>query len=90
MTEKQQWMVHPRSGLAHYTRLSLDPAFSQMTICRLEVDGSWSAMKGPERKCRNCAFHVWMKDAACITLEEKIEAMKDFRVNWAKNRELKE
>lgn len=88
MTEKQRWMVHPRSGLAHYTRLSLDPAFSQMTICKLEVDGSWSPMKGPERKCRKCKLSIKMDNA--ITLEEKTNLLKDYYMNGAKNGKLKE
>lgn len=86
MTEKQQWMVHPRTGLAHYTLLRLDPALSRMTICRLVVDDSWTPIEEPKRKCKNCALSVWMENADYTTLEGKLKALRDFRMKGTKNR----
>jgi len=85
MTEKQQWMVHPRSGLAHYTRLSLDPAFSQTTICRLEVDGSWVLVEEPKRKCGNCEMSVELGKLG--TTREKQEKQIEIWKKWDKEKE---
>ena len=85
MAKKQEWVVHPRTGLAHYTCLSLGPAVSRMTICGLEVDDSWGPLKGPERKCRKCKLSITIDNA--ITLQEKTDVLEDYYRNGAKDRD---
>ncbi len=86
MAEEGKWMVHPRSGLAHYVLWLDSQIFNIRTRCNCcEVDNSWTPIEEPKRKCKNCEESREMDNAHYITLEEKLKALKDLHMKGAKN-----